>query len=1572
MSPRVLSPEEVETLGLKAFEPASSKYEEYLGKPVQRIETPDPGLLGTISSGISGAADRLREGGDAIQAPIASAMDSARGVVKGAMMEFGIGVPAPSGTMPELPGAEPMREPIGASMTAPPDSLARKIAGYMGDAASMATIDAPLFFLPNGQAIRAGTVMGKAAEAAVRSSRLAGGVPTRGVSRLANRLPGAGRTAGYSVEGATGAAIDAFTREDGNIEEALKWGAVGGAGISGIVGMAPVAKQVLSAVSTGVASAITKAGGKAVITAQKVADLTQQGASKLADDVIFAIRGEHVPNTDPFMPPFRSFPVHEIGPDFQPSMVLGTVDGAYVVELRADGSMRHKLFTFSTFDEATIARDTIEDIVGNRDVLRKDIIRGSSGKGDITKDPVTLWHTVNKGWHSPDDTWNPPPKWGAGKKKKKQFADEVEMAAAKDNAGKSSDPNYEIVVTGDSVGFKAVKASNLLPEEKMPASLKKDTGAERPRAKAARVDPSKADTIIEPSLSDAALHKTLPGTQIDRWKIFGSPDIGGGSGPTWKLPKELGGAKPRYKTHKLEFESDLDRALYIVANTSKRSKRDAEYMAALRSHPMFVGKSDFDIRGAGFKVRNKVKLQSKYKDNQGAEVIRITADSPPVPKTSASSAPAKVEGAKNEVRGTKNEVSLANVEAQIAANEKRINELKAQLKAREKGAETPPTAKGPLTPERPPMRPIAEADVPPQVAEDLQTIIAQVQRISRQSKSLSTKAKDFFLPKHLRGMTDVASLKSAVQSTAVLQKAQEDFYKAARREFPGQFMDQLDRDLEQFFLGRMDWTKLSSRNPQLTARAKTFAHSLLKEKEHLDKRLMELGVVPDEFELARESGLMDLYLARRYLAYAMPEGKWAKKLSHPAMADTLRKGTQYILEQMRKKNPNVSNADVTAEVLEVIRARDPLRAMSEGFGGAFKHLKERKDIPAALRELMGEVHSGTAQIAYSLGTQKALVARLELMHEIAGRPEWASPSLNEALGHTYRLPEHPAFGPMSGKFTSLELYESVGNIHKIDDASSQILHEVLGFVKGNQVALGGLGPLINSTVGNMWSGVLSGGLDLTRPMKSGAAFKRAWQSIRDYNLDPTGKTGDGWLLDEARRVGGDFFGFGQMEIGNLKSSNFMREMDKVFPDEPTTNMYEAWGKLNNLYRKYRDVQAVGGNFLDFTDRVFRMQSYASLRDKFLADIAARGEKSYVVREGLLQFRPEHTQLADSARAAAMDKDYASKLIPDAAMREVTEAAARLAARRVNQSFWNPTFVAPALDKMRKGMVGVVAPYITAAYETTRMHVLIPERLVKEPDLAMRLLVSSIAMGGAFGAGGLLRQLNGISDDEVEAARASMPDSQKHYKPHSYPLVWRDAKGRPQFFDLTRVWDPLRYSVGHPDDALWRRTLTNFVMAPIEGGGAEGPFRQAIEGSGFVRPGMQKRPPPFSARGMQTVVKDLMNMGLAPGVVNRAISAYSQYSNPSAFQEPLTGAQAIARGLGLSNLNPVTPGDGPSSLAQTAEFRGQRGELKRERRNIGRSRNLSDDEKDSRREKISNELQRIYDKRGDQNERRGKF
>ncbi|MFN3326739.1 MAG: hypothetical protein ACK5AZ_24865 [Bryobacteraceae bacterium] len=70
-----------------------------------------------------------------------------------------------------------------------------------------------------------------------------------------------------------------------------------------------------------------------------------------------------------------------------------------------------------------------------------------------------------------------------------------------------------------------------------------------------------------------------------------------------KLPPLLAGAKPRYKLHPVQFDSDVDRAAYIAAQ-EKRSRSDAHYVRFVSEA---TGMSEPEVRAYGRRVKGALK-----------------------------------------------------------------------------------------------------------------------------------------------------------------------------------------------------------------------------------------------------------------------------------------------------------------------------------------------------------------------------------------------------------------------------------------------------------------------------------------------------------------------------------------------------------------------------------------------------------------------------------------------------------------------------------------------------------------------------------------------------------------------------------------------------------------------------------------------------------------------------------------------------------------------------------------------------------------------------------------------------
>lgn len=79
-----------------------------------------------------------------------------------------------------------------------------------------------------------------------------------------------------------------------------------------------------------------------------------------------------------------------------------------------------------------------------------------------------------------------------------------------------------------------------------------------------------------------------------------------------KLPKDLGNMKPRYKTHKVNFENDLAKALYAVADDKTLSKRDKDILKWLEDQGVQ------NPRGLGSKIKAGLKEQANVAEDTDA------------------------------------------------------------------------------------------------------------------------------------------------------------------------------------------------------------------------------------------------------------------------------------------------------------------------------------------------------------------------------------------------------------------------------------------------------------------------------------------------------------------------------------------------------------------------------------------------------------------------------------------------------------------------------------------------------------------------------------------------------------------------------------------------------------------------------------------------------------------------------------------------------------------------------------------------------------------------------------------
>jgi hypothetical protein len=135
------------------------------------------------------------------------------------------------------------------------------------------------------------------------------------------------------------------------------------------------------------------------------------------------------------------------------------------------------------------------------------------------------------------------------------------------------------------------------------------------------------DDLIKKQPGGGAIE--IPSTTGVASETMRAPTVAQAAAPP--LPSDLAGAKPRYSIGRIPympaFESDVDRALYIVSQTTK-SKADERYMEYLRKA---IGGTDQEIRAQGIQVRSVIGKIAKAQPEGGAIRIPATA-AVPAPK----------------------------------------------------------------------------------------------------------------------------------------------------------------------------------------------------------------------------------------------------------------------------------------------------------------------------------------------------------------------------------------------------------------------------------------------------------------------------------------------------------------------------------------------------------------------------------------------------------------------------------------------------------------------------------------------------------------------------------------------------------------------------------------------------------------------------------------------------------------------------------------------------------------------------------------------------------------------------
>lgn len=688
------------------------------------------------------------------------------------------------------------------------------------------------------------------------------------------------------------------------------------------------------------------------------------------------------------------------------------------------------------------------------------------------------------------------------------------------------------------------------------------------------------------------------------------------------------------------------------------------------------------------------------------------------------------------------------------------------------------------------------------------------------------------------------------QGSLQLQKSEAQILGAVERLLPkGPARQKFNRELTSVFLGKTSWEDFAGKNPGASEALKTLTSNLMGERTALDGRIAELGGIPDKLVMERAQGLIDPYLARMYMTHLLPAGEWAK---HVRNTDAFDKAVQYLIKDMKETGLHVLPEQVSAALETLLKAPNIVdAAKSSGLkdSKAVKKLIARQEIPPELRAVMGELEAGSVRMAASIGGQRAIVAKLEMFQDIAADQNLSSIGRRPDL-YPEPVPDIPRlYGKLSGRYVKPEIYSELIALPNQVRNMYTFANKVSGWMKGNQLA--GFGPWWTSMSGNLQGGVFSGGLSLMRPDQYGRGIFNAVKAIHDFHADPTGRTGDGWLLKEAKKAGADWAGRGEVEISST-SKKFVRDLMKTLEAQP----HGGWSAIDAIkkgFDTYNRPAEGFGNLLDLQDQIFRLAAYSNLRR---ANIA--------------------------------------KGMPDS-------QAALEAAHKIALSFPNPGNVGPAVQGLRN-QVGVAAPYLTPKMEDMRIYSTLLPRLMKEPDLKWRLLGHAALFGGI---GQMMKHMSGTRDEDLKLANLSLTKRQQSVRPLTAPLPFRDDKGRIQFLDASNWFLPGQLMQGHPDDSWFNKVAYNLATSPLEGGLLQNATDTLAETAGLKRPFEDHKLLEGEAQPLKGL-ELLARGGFAPRFGFTAADTSRKLGLTGTLgrnEEQLTGGQAAAKAIGL-NVIPV--------------------------------------------------------------------
>lgn len=653
-------------------------------------------------------------------------------------------------------------------------------------------------------------------------------------------------------------------------------------------------------------------------------------------------------------------------------------------------------------------------------------------------------------------------------------------------------------------------------------------------------------------------------------------------------------------------------------------------------------------------------------------------------------------------------------------------------------------------------------------------------------------------------------------------------------------------------------------------------------------------------EAARAMGLTDEYETALYLRNMMGREKFQEFAQKHLPAEYER-----AIKLMTQRDPGKSWQTAQSEFLDLLDVNKDLELQElagKGSSDAKKNLIARKSMQKEITDILGKVESAALGLAHSKAVSDTLVRRVNNWNSITASPYWSpGPRADLGMGGGVPVPNHPMFGKAAGGRVH-ESFKPLLEVKKLDADTNGLARALGSYWKFNVVPAGGFAPWVNNVMRN-WKGmVFSGGLETPADF---ATFFEAAEMMLDYKRNPM-VFGNNSQFVEAMTNGAVSTGFAANEINKIKTVN--RVLEAVRRGKGTKT--DVWEMLDGIRDSLTSTAQDVGAAYDTIDRLFKFTAYLNLKRKFTS----------------LGYGPND--------------------------------AAAMATMRINDSFPNYELVGPLVEKMRKGSVFAVAPFLTSKAEDMRVNAKMAMRLSNlgsaDPTarqdaqaLAVRLAGATAVLGGALKLNNEIGKVNGITDADRNKALDETKLASQAFRPGRFVLPYKDKLGRVQIGDTTPWDDTLMMLRIHPLDM---DTMGGVTASIIRNNLAEIYGTETLPGIEIDRAFTQyaglhplTRQTPNTPRpgegGIVPFLSYLAQHGGVPGIIPRMMQiAEKGKKNPNpriAIQQELwTEDQQTMKQLGMPFAAPVTLGPGsPSTMGRVRELQQNTGEMKKQQRQV---------------------------------------